>query len=65
MPKAHKLSELAASVADTIQEAFGIEPIWVTAQITDVKLQPALRRCYLKMIERAGEDIIADLRANI
>lgn len=64
MPEKFRLSVLAASIGDAIEVHIGSEPVWVTAQITDVKRQPDLRRCYLKMIEKKGGDIIADLRAN-
>jgi len=65
MPKAYKLSELAASVREAIEEAFGFEAVWVTAQLSDVKIQAGLRRCYLRMIERTGEEITTDFKANI
>lgn len=64
MPQPFRLSALAASIADAIEMNLGNEPVWVTAQITDVKRQHHLRRCYLKMIEKADGEIIADLRAN-
>lgn len=64
MPQTFRLSALAASIGDAIEMNLGNEPVWVTAQITDVKRQHHLRRCYLKMIEKENGDIIADLRAN-
>ncbi|MFM9074625.1 MAG: exodeoxyribonuclease VII large subunit, partial [Bacteroidota bacterium] len=64
MPQTFRLSALAASIGDAIEMNLGNEPVWVTAQITDVKRQHHLRRCYLKMIEKEHGDIIADLRAN-
>ena len=62
MPEKIKLSELAYTIQSTLADKFEGRFIWVTAQITDVKIQTSVRRCYLKFIEKSGQQITAELR---
>ena len=62
MPEKIKLSELAYAIQSTLGDKFDGRFIWVTAQITDVKVQTSVRRCYLKFIEKNGQQITAELR---
>jgi len=57
-----KLSELVEHIQETIQDRFEGEVFWVTTQIVDVKKQESSRRCYLKFIEKEGNNIITEVR---
>ncbi len=57
-----KLSELIEEIQNTIQDRFEGETFWITAQITDVKKQPGVRRCYLKFIEKENNLITVEIR---
>ncbi len=57
-----KLSELVGQIQDAIQNRFEGETFWITAQITDVKKQESVQRCYLKFIEKNGAAITTEIR---
>jgi exodeoxyribonuclease VII large subunit len=63
MPAKIKLSELVDQIERTIHSRFEDETFWITTQITDVKKQPGVRRCYLKLIEKENGQITAEMRA--
>ncbi len=58
-----KLSELVEQIQDTIQEEFGGEAYWVSAQIMNVKKIEASQRCYLTLNEYEKGIKIAEVRA--
>lgn len=57
-----RLAQLATDIQNTLRNRFEGQPIWISAQITDVKKQNALRRCYLKFIEKDGNETLAEIR---
>jgi exodeoxyribonuclease VII large subunit len=57
MPQQVRLSELISEIQETIEERFGYESFWVTAEITDVKRMPQKQWCFLKLIEKSGASI--------
>lgn len=63
MPQAIKLSELAYEIQETMEGRFEGETFWVTCEISDVKKYTSTRRCYLKLIEREGNNTNTELRA--
>ncbi len=63
MPQAIKLSELAYEIQETMEARFEGETFWVTCEISDVKKYISTRRCYLKLVEREGNNTNTELRA--
>lgn len=63
MPQAIKLSELAYEIQETMEGRFEGETFWVTCEISDVKKYTSTRRCYLKLVEREGNNTNTELRA--
>lgn len=57
-----RLSQLTLEIERTLNSRFDGLTLWVVAQITDVKKQASLRRCYLKFIERNGPDTAAEIK---
>jgi exodeoxyribonuclease VII large subunit len=57
-----RLFQLAQDIQNTLRNRYENREIRITAQVTDIKKQVSLRRCYLKFIEKQGNDIIADIR---
>ncbi|CAN5448230.1 exodeoxyribonuclease VII large subunit [soil metagenome] len=57
-----KLSELVDHLQETIQDRFEGEAFWITTQIVDVKKQEGARRCYLKFVEKEGNNITTEIR---
>lgn len=57
-----RLFQLAQDIQNTLHHRYEGRAIWITAQVTDVKKQTSLRRCYLKFIEKQGEETLADIR---
>lgn len=57
-----RLSELALDIQNVLRNRYEGRVIWVTAQITDVKKQVSLKRCYLKFIEKQGTETLAEIR---
>lgn len=62
MVKQFRLSELVYEIEDAIQDRFAGETFWITAEITDVKKQPAKRWCFLKFIEKEGALITTEIK---
>ena len=58
-----KLSELVGEIQETIEEQFDAQVYWVSAQITNVKRQETIRRCYLSLEEYENGKKTADIRA--
>ncbi len=63
MPQAYKLSELINSIESIIQQNFGGKVFWIKAEITDVKKQADKRWCFLKFIEKEGNNIVSEIKA--
>lgn len=57
-----RLFQLAQDIQQTLRSRYENREIRITAQVTDIKKQVSLRRCYLKFIEKQGNDILADIR---
>lgn len=57
-----KLSNLVDRIQDKIQDCFGNEVFWVSAQITNVKKYESNRRCYLTLEEYHNGDKTAEIR---
>jgi exodeoxyribonuclease VII large subunit len=57
------LSELNASIKETIERAFP-ETLWVVAEISEIRCNTK-GHCYLELAEREDEETIAQIRANI
>jgi len=62
MPQPQKLSDLVNEIDLTIRNRFGGNIFWITAEITDVKKQPAKQWCFLKFIEKEGANITTELK---
>ena len=62
MPDKIRLAQLAQEIENTLHGRFESQQLWVVAQITDVKKQVSLRRCYLKFIERNGSETAAEIK---
>ncbi len=56
------LSQLLAEVQESIELTFGSELFWIHAEITDVKKYEAKRWCFLKFIEKQGDNIVAEMK---
>jgi exodeoxyribonuclease VII large subunit len=65
MQDAISLSELSYQVQEAIDGYFAGEIIWVKAEISDVKKYASKRWCFLTLLEKQGEQIVAKFRANI
>jgi exodeoxyribonuclease VII large subunit len=65
MQDAISLSELSYQVQEAIDGYFSGEIIWVKAEISDVKKYAAKRWCFLTLLEKQGDQIVAKFRANI
>ncbi len=57
------LSQLNESIKDTLQDAFPTT-VWVVAEVSEMK-ENRSGHCYLELIEKEGNDIIARSRATI
>lgn len=57
-----RLAQLAQDIQTTLRSRFEGRAIWITAQVTDIKKQISFRRCYLKFIEKQGDETLADIR---
>lgn len=57
-----RLSHLTRLIQTTVDQRFAGEMFCITAQITDVRRQSGLRRCYLKFIEKESWGITAEIR---
>jgi exodeoxyribonuclease VII large subunit len=65
MPEAISLSELSYQVQEAIIGYFDTDIIWVKAEISDVKKYASKRWCFLTLVEKQGENIVAKFKANI
>ncbi len=63
MQEAQKLSDLINEVEFTLASRFAGRTFWIKAQITDVKKQADKRWCFLKLIEKDGSLITAEIKA--
>ena len=57
-----RLFQLAQDIQNTLRNRYEGRAIWITAQVTDIKKQISLRRCYLKFVEKQGAETLADIR---
>lgn len=57
------LSQLLYKIDETLQSQFGFQTFWIKAEITDVKKYESKRWCFLKLIEKKEEQIIAEMKA--
>jgi exodeoxyribonuclease VII large subunit len=57
------LSQLLYKIDETLQSQFGYQTFWIKAEITDVKKYESKRWCFLKLIEKKEEQIIAEMKA--
>lgn len=62
MPIAQKLSELVNEIDATIRNRFAGKTFWIKAEITDVKKYPDKRWCFLKFIEKDGNNITTEMK---
>ena len=58
-----QLSELVSLIHETIEDRFYTDAFWITAEITDVKKYESKRWCFLKLIEKRGPQIAAEMQA--
>lgn len=63
MTRRLQLSELVALVQETIEDRFFEDSFWITAEITDVKKYDSRRWCFLKFIEKQGNNISTEMQA--
>ncbi len=61
--KGIKLSVLVHQIEDAIDNEFGNEAYWVSAQIANVKKQEIQRRCYLTLEDYEEGTKTAEIRA--
>jgi exodeoxyribonuclease VII large subunit len=59
------LSELVYAINETIEASFGYEVFWIKAQISDVKKYESKKWCFLKFIEKQGDNITTEIKGNI
>ena len=57
-----KLSELISEIEETVENRFGGEIFWITAEITDVKKYYEKKWCFLKFIEKDGAQISTEIK---
>lgn len=57
------LSQLLYKIDETLQSQFGYQTFWIKAEITDVKKYESKRWCFLKLIEKKDEQILAEMKA--
>ncbi len=62
MDKHLTLTALTEAVSDAVHFYFEDKILKIKAEITDVKKYPQKRWCFLKFVEKAGENIIAEMR---
>jgi len=61
--QAINLSQLLYKIDETLQSQFGYQTFWIKAEITDVKKYESKRWCFLKLIEKKDEQILAEMKA--
>lgn len=57
------LSQLLYKIDETLQSQFGYQTFWIKTEITDVKKYESKRWCFLKLIEKKDEQIVAEIKA--
>lgn len=57
------LSQILYKIDETLQSQFGYQTFWIKAEITDVKKYESKRWCFLKLIEKKDDQIIAEMKA--
>jgi exodeoxyribonuclease VII large subunit len=62
MPIAQKLSELINEIDAAILNRFSGKTFWINAEITDVKKYGDKRWCFLKFIEKEGNNITSEIK---
>jgi exodeoxyribonuclease VII large subunit len=58
-----RLSEFISEIEDCLNETFYGDTFWVTTEISDVNKKPDKRWCYLKLIEKEGKNVTAEIGA--
>lgn len=59
-----RLSEVTSLIANTIDSSF-TRPIWVIAEISQMNVNKFSGHCYLDLVEKSNEKVIASIRATI
>jgi exodeoxyribonuclease VII large subunit len=62
MTRRLQLSELVAMVQESIEDRFYSDSFWITAEICDVKKYDSKRWCFLKFIEKQGNQIATEMQ---
>jgi exodeoxyribonuclease VII large subunit len=57
------LSQLLYKIDETLQSQFGYQTFWIKAEITDVKKYESKRWCFLKLVEKKDDQIVAEMKA--
>lgn len=57
------LTQLLYKIDETLQMQFGYQTFWIKTEITDVKKYESKRWCFLKLIEKKDEQIVAEIKA--
>jgi exodeoxyribonuclease VII large subunit len=58
-----RLSEFISEIEDCLTATFYGETFWITTEISDVNKKPDKRWCYLKLIEKEGKNVSAEIGA--
>ncbi len=58
-----RLSEFISEIEDCLNETFYGDTFWVTTEISDVNKKLDKRWCYLKLIEKEGKTVTAEIGA--
>lgn len=58
-----RLSEFISEIEDCIAATFYGDTFWITTEISDVNKKPDKRWCYLKLIEKEGKTVTAEIGA--
>lgn len=58
-----RLSEFISEIEDCIAATFYGDTFWITTEISDVNKKPDKRWCYLKLIEKEGKNVTAEIGA--
>jgi len=58
-----RLSEFISEIENCLNETFYGDTFWITTEISDVNKKPDKRWCYLKLIEKEGKNVTAEIGA--
>ena len=58
-----RLSEFISEIEDCLAATFYGDTFWITTEICDVNKKPDKRWCYLKLIEKEGKNVTAEIGA--